>query len=92
MGITISQELITVTLFLIAQTGAGIWWASKMNYTGKYLVAEIEELKRTLSGDGFARCQLHDQWMRIFDQRIGFLERQRKDGGYYEQNSRDHDT
>lgn len=77
-GMSVVGVLVTVGIFLLVQTGGGIWWAATINANvknaGVLLAAAINEL-RLLSSTTMLKSDA-EQRLRDMDQRVAGLDKE----------------
>lgn len=80
------KAYLPLVLFLVAQTGAGIWWASRNNARQEFLIEQIRELKqvakeasadRYTSADAMRDWSAFETWRNGIERRVERLEAQR---------------
>lgn len=71
----INSAVSALFVFLAGQTSAGIWWASRLTTTVRFLTESITDLKSAMREGEFTNCNVHSEKLTTLERRVTEVER-----------------
>jgi hypothetical protein len=73
--IELNQAMTAIIVFLVGQTVAGIWWASKLTTTVRFLAESVDDLRNIVRKGEFSNCSVHAEKIMALEKRMSVCEK-----------------
>lgn len=73
--VELNQAMTAIIIFLVGQTVAGIWWASKLTTTVRFLTESVDDLRNIVRKGEFSHCNVHAEKIIALERRMVVAER-----------------